>query len=142
MQTGGSNRYPERKPGRGYNVSHTNHLWRAEQAHRWADSLLLTRAQEEAFRKADVIYRAEIDSLWLSLATNFIALGDHYDVASAVRRQEDALAQGQELRRRRIRATLGAILTAIQLQLMPHASTYRSETPLVQAAARCHPDLA
>ncbi len=104
-----------------------------------ADSLLLTREQVEALRTADVSYRAQIDSLWLSLATNFAELGDRYDVASAVRRQEDALAQGRELTRLHIRATLGDILTAIQLQLMPYARTYRSETPLVQGGRTLSP---
>jgi hypothetical protein len=104
-----------------------------------ADSLLLSREQVEGLQKADVSYRAEIDSLWLSLATNFATLGDRYDVASAVHRQEDALAQGQELTRLHIRATLGGILTPIQLQLMPYARTYRSETPLVQGGRTLSP---
>ncbi|MDQ2664976.1 MAG: carboxypeptidase regulatory-like domain-containing protein [Gemmatimonadota bacterium] len=104
-----------------------------------ADSLLLSREQVAALQKADVSYRAQIDALWLSLATNFAALGDHYDVATAVARQEDALAQGREITRLHIRATLGNILTAIQLQLMPYARTYRSETPLVQGGRTLSP---
>jgi len=104
-----------------------------------ADSLLLTRSQVEALQKADVSYRAEVDSLWLSLATNFEALGDRYDVATAVRRQEDALAQGREVTRLHIRKTLGEILTPVQLQLMPYARTYRSDTPVTPGGRTLSP---
>ena len=104
-----------------------------------SDSLLLSRAQVEALQNAGVSYRAQIDSLWLSLATNFAELGDHYDVATAVGRQEAALAQGREITRLHIRATLGDILTPIQLQLMPYARTYRSDTPVVQGGRTLSP---
>ena len=82
---------------------------------------------------------AQIDSLWLSLATNFAELGEHYGVASAVARQEDALAQGREITRLHLRATLGDILTPIQLQLMPYAGIYRSATPVVQGGRTLSP---
>ncbi len=104
-----------------------------------ADSLLLSREQVEALRTADVSYRAQIDSLWLSLATNFAELGDHYDVATAVGRQEAALAQGREITRVHIRATLGSILTPVQLQLMPYARTYRSEAAVVPGGRTLSP---
>ena len=104
-----------------------------------ADSLLLTRVQVEALQKAGASYRTQMDSLWLALAMNFAELGDRYDVASAVRRQEDALAQGRELTRQNIRATLGGILTPIQLQLMPFAGIFRSETPVVPGGRTLSP---
>ena len=96
-----------------------------------ADSLLLSREQVEALRLADVSYRQRVDSLWLALATHFVELGEKYDVAAAVRRQEDAIAEARELTRVHMRATLGEVLTPIQLQLMPGASVYRATAPVV-----------
>ena len=96
-----------------------------------ADSLLLSREQVEALRQADVGYRQRVDSLWLALATNFAELGEKYDVAAAVKQQEDAIAGARELTRLHMRSTLGEILTPIQLQLMPGASVYRATSPVL-----------
>ena len=104
-----------------------------------ADSLLLSRGQVDALRQADVRYRQRVDSLWLDLATTFSELGDAYDVAGAVKRQEDAIADAREITRLHMRATLGDILTPIQLQLMPGARTYRSEVPLTPGGRTLSP---
>lgn len=104
-----------------------------------ADSLLLSRTQVEALQQADVAYRQRMDSLWLSLATNLAELGEQYDVAVAVKRQEDVLADAREITRLHMRATLGDILTPIQLQLMPGAQMYRSEKPLTPGGRTVSP---
>jgi hypothetical protein len=104
-----------------------------------ADSLLLSRTQVEALQQADVSYRKQIDSLWLSLATNFADFGERYDVALAVKRQEDALAEAREITRLHMRATLGDILTPIQIELMPGARTYRSDKPLTPGGRTLSP---
>ncbi|MEP7002423.1 MAG: hypothetical protein ABI969_18175, partial [bacterium] len=104
-----------------------------------ADSLLLSRGQVDALRQAGVRYRQRIDSLWFGLATNFAALAERYDVASAVKRQEDAIADAREITRLHMRSTLGDILTPIQLQLMPGALTYRSTTPLTAGGRTLSP---
>ena len=95
-----------------------------------ADSLLLSRDQVEALRVADASYRQRVDSLWLALATTFAGLGERYDVAAAVKRQESAIAEARELTRLHVQAVLGEILTPIQLQLMPGARMYRATAPV------------
>lgn len=86
---------------------------------READSLLLSRGQVDALQEADARYKTRVDSIWLSVATEFVSLPDRYDVAAAVRRQEEAIAEARELTRVSLRATLGEILTPIQLRLIP-----------------------
>ncbi len=100
---------------------------------RETDSLLLSRPQVEALQAAGATYRQKMDSLWHALATEFAGFGDHYDVRAAVKRQEDAIADGNEVTRLHIRATLGDILTPIQLRLMPYARLYRTEKPVTSS---------
>jgi hypothetical protein len=97
-----------------------------------SDSLLLTREQVEALQRVDAAYRQQMDSLWQSLASDFVALGEHFDVTAAVKRQEGAIAAAREMTRLHVRATLGEILTAVQIRLMPGSvrEMYRSSDPL------------
>jgi hypothetical protein len=97
-----------------------------------SDSLLLTRDQVEALQRADAGYRQQMDSLWRSLASDFAGLGERFDVAAAVRRQEGAIAAAREITRLHVRASLGDILTPVQLRLMPGSvrQMYRSSEPL------------
>jgi hypothetical protein len=106
-----------------------------------ADSLLLSRQQVEALREADSRYRQRVDSLWLDLATEFAAYGDEYDVARAVRRQEEALAEARELGRVHVRAILGQVLSPVQLQLMPGfvLEMYRSPVSLIPGGRTLSP---
>jgi hypothetical protein len=84
-----------------------------------SDSLLLAREQVEALQRADVGYRQQMDSLWQSLASDFARLGEQFDVAAAVKRQESAIQAAREITRVHVRGTLGDILTPVQLRLMP-----------------------
>ena len=106
---------------------------------READSLLLSRGQVEALQQADGGYRQRMDSLWRAVAAEFAGFGDQYNVAAAVKRQEDAIGDARELTRLHMRATLGDILTPIQLLLMPGARLYRAEAPVVPSGRTLSP---
>jgi len=54
------------------------------------DSLFLSREQVQAIRAAQAEYRARADSVWLALGTYMAGLPERYDLAEALRRQEDA----------------------------------------------------
>jgi hypothetical protein len=84
-----------------------------------SDSLLLAREQVEALQRLDAEYRQQMDSLWQSLASDFAHLGEQFDVTTAVKRQESAIAAAREITRLHVRANLGDILTPVQLRLMP-----------------------
>jgi hypothetical protein len=84
-----------------------------------SDSLLLTREQSEALTKADTAYRQRIDSVWSSLSEYLASLGDHFDSADALKRQEAAVAAGWEVSRVDVQRTLPRILSPIQLKLLP-----------------------
>jgi hypothetical protein len=83
------------------------------------DSLLLTRDQVEALQRVDVGYSQRADSLWTSLADYLAALGDNFNSAEALKRQEAATDDAWELTRLDLQKTLPAILSPVQLQLLP-----------------------
>ncbi|MDQ6611925.1 MAG: carboxypeptidase regulatory-like domain-containing protein [Gemmatimonadota bacterium] len=94
-----------------------------------SDSLLVNRAQLEALTRAQPAYRAKMDSLWTALATDMAALGDHYNDAAALRRQEAAIDQGWEITRIAVRAFVAPVLNTVQLGLLPGwvAALYRTD---------------
>ena len=83
------------------------------------DSLLLTGAQVAAVQAAQTKFAQKRDSLLTSLATYLASLGDTYDAREALARQEKTIAQGFEIARLDVRATLPSILSPIQLQMLP-----------------------
>jgi hypothetical protein len=97
-----------------------------------SDSLLLTRSQFEALIAKRRIYQQRMDSIWTALAVHFAGLGDEYDPALELVRQEEATAAAWECARDDVRATLPAILTDVQLQLLPWPAGYllRAQGPL------------
>jgi hypothetical protein len=84
-----------------------------------SDSLLLTREQSEALEAAQTSYRTRADSVWGNLAAELAALGDHYDAAAALKRQEAAVDAVWALTRRDVQATVPRILSPVQLRLAP-----------------------
>jgi len=84
-----------------------------------SDSLLLTRDQAEAIQKADTAYRQRIDSVWTALSEYLAGLGDNYNSAEALKRQEAAVDEGWEVSRLDVQRTLPKILSPIQLKLLP-----------------------
>ena len=85
---------------------------------READSLLLAPAQVVALRQAQAAYRVRPDSAWKELGAYLAGLGERYDAAAALKRQEETSAAVWELAWREAR-TLGRILSPIQLKLLP-----------------------
>ncbi|HVZ78443.1 MAG TPA: carboxypeptidase-like regulatory domain-containing protein [Gemmatimonadaceae bacterium] len=84
-----------------------------------SDSLLLTREQVESLQQAQAAYRVRMDSLWTALADYMASLPDDYDAAAALKRSEDATDAGWELSRQDLQKTLRAILTPVQLAILP-----------------------
>lgn len=83
-----------------------------------SDSLLLTRDQVAALRRADTLYRARIDSVWRPLAHYLANLGDRYDAAAALRRANAASDSAWAVTHAE-RPTVRRILTPLQWQLAP-----------------------
>lgn len=98
------------------------------------DSLLLSRTQVDGLQQAQRKYRAVIDSVWRDLATAFASLEDDFDASEAVARQERTIEDARELTRLDVRATLGTLLDAQQLRLIPAGvlRMYRAERPLTR----------
>lgn len=84
-----------------------------------SDSLLLSRDQAESLQKADTAYRRHIDSVWTELSEYLAGLGDDYDPAEALKKQEAAVDEGWEISRLDVQRTLPKILSPIQLKLLP-----------------------
>jgi hypothetical protein len=84
-----------------------------------SDSLLLTRDQVEQLQKAQTLLRQRMDSLWTGLAEYLGSLGDHYDPAQALKRQEDATDDAWEISRVEVQKALTATLFQVQLKLLP-----------------------
>ncbi|MEP6618600.1 MAG: carboxypeptidase-like regulatory domain-containing protein [bacterium] len=84
-----------------------------------ADSLLLSREQVEAIQKARVVYRAQMDSVWTTLATYLAGLPDQYNSAVAYSRASDGIDGAWELTRTALKRDLPAILNPVQIQLVP-----------------------
>ncbi|HTE45352.1 MAG TPA: hypothetical protein VK636_08935, partial [Gemmatimonadaceae bacterium] len=97
-----------------------------------SDSLLLTPEQLRAVQATQARYRTRMDSLWFALANDFDKLGDHFDVAAAVKRQENAIDDGFEIGRLDIHANLPRLLTPVQLTVLPGqaARFYRATGPI------------
>ncbi|MEP6832784.1 MAG: carboxypeptidase regulatory-like domain-containing protein [Gemmatimonas sp.] len=96
-----------------------------------SDSLLVNRAQMEALQKAQIPYRAQLDSVWNALATALAALGDNFDDADVLKRQEAAVDRAWEITRQAVHRDVGPVLTRAQLSLLPGwvATLYRTEKP-------------
>jgi hypothetical protein len=84
-----------------------------------SDSLLLTRDQVEQLQNAQARLRQRMDSLWTGLADYLASLGDHFDAASALKRQEDATDDAWEISRIEVQQVLSTTLTPAQLRLLP-----------------------
>ncbi len=97
------------------------------------DSLLLTRDQVEAIQRVQTTYVQRMDSLWTSLADYLAGLGDQFNSAEALKRQESATDDAWELSRADIQRTLPTILSPVQLQLLPFPADllYKSKDKLV-----------
>ncbi|MEO6778774.1 MAG: hypothetical protein ABI194_04905, partial [Gemmatimonadaceae bacterium] len=93
-----------------------------------SDSLLLTRDQADALQKADTAYRVRIDSVWSALSEYLAALPDNFDSAEALKRQEAAIDGAWEISKVEIQRTLPAILSPVQLKLLPWISAYLLKT--------------
>ncbi|CAA9364250.1 MAG: hypothetical protein AVDCRST_MAG89-3971 [uncultured Gemmatimonadetes bacterium] len=81
-----------------------------------SDSLVLSGEQVQALRAAQAPYRAQVDSVWAGLAAYLAALPEKYDVAEAVRRQEEATDLAWDLNRGQGPA-IRAILSPFQIQM-------------------------
>jgi hypothetical protein len=81
-----------------------------------SDSLVLSGEQLQALRAAQAPYRARVDSVWAGLAAYLAALPEKYDVAEAVRRQEEATDRAWDLNRGQGPA-IRAILSPFQIQM-------------------------
>lgn len=84
-----------------------------------SDSLLLTPDQSEALQKVDSAYRQRIDNLWSSLGEEFAALGDDYNSAEALKKQEATVDEAWEISRLDVQHTLPRILSPLQIKLLP-----------------------
>jgi hypothetical protein len=106
-----------------------------------SDSLLLTPSQQTAVQELRSRYRQRMDSVWTSLATDFAALGDTYDVTAALSRQENAIADAREITRLHVRAYLPNVLTPVQLAVLPGtaATYYRASKPLTPSGRTLMP---
>ncbi len=88
------------------------------------DSLLLTREQVDSLKVIQSHYVAKMDTLWTELAEYLAALGDHFDAAEALRRQEEATDKGWEITRLDLQSTLPTVLSPVQLQLLPNSARF------------------
>jgi hypothetical protein len=88
------------------------------------DSLLLTRDQTDSLKVIQANYLAKMDTLWTELAQYLAGLGDKFDAAQALKRQEETTDKGWEITRLDVQASLPRILSSIQLQLLPASSRF------------------
>jgi hypothetical protein len=85
-----------------------------------SDSLLLTRPQIEALQAAREGLRTRLDSVWLDLATYLDGLGDRYDGAAALKRQETTTDSAWVIAQRHVATTVPGILSPVQRRLTPY----------------------
>lgn len=97
-----------------------------------SDSLPLTREQADSLKLIHANYLAKMDTLWTGLSEYLAALGDKFDAAEALKRQEEATDKGWEITRLDVHATLLAILSPVQLQILPSPAgfLFRSKIPV------------
>jgi len=88
------------------------------------DSLLLTAEQEKAIEAAQTDYLRGMDSVWTPLADHLAGLGDTFDAKEAVKMQEETSDAAWEFTRLHLQKTLGAILSPIQLKLLPWPASF------------------
>jgi hypothetical protein len=88
-----------------------------------ADSLLLSREQVEQLRAAEAKFKVRIDSVWRALGEELAAYEDHYDIALATQKTEDATDRGWEMARVETR-TIQEILSPLQFSLAPSTVRY------------------
>jgi len=88
-----------------------------------SDSLLLSPAQVQALRTAQVAYREKMTAVWRELAEYLAALPDTFSAAEALRRQEASTDQAWEVSRLE-GPTLKAILSPLQQRLLPGLVSY------------------
>jgi hypothetical protein len=84
-----------------------------------ADSLLLTPDQVNALTLVDARYRSRVDSVWGAVGAYLASLPDRVDVTEALHRVDAATSQVWAMARAES-PTMRAILTPIQLQLVPY----------------------
>ncbi|MEO7043574.1 MAG: carboxypeptidase-like regulatory domain-containing protein [Gemmatimonadaceae bacterium] len=84
-----------------------------------ADSLLLSPDQVNALTLADERYRPRVDSVWTSIGEYLVGLPDNVDAVEALHHVDAATTRVWALARAES-PTMRAILTLIQLQLVPY----------------------
>jgi hypothetical protein len=96
-----------------------------------SDSLLVNRAQVEALQASQLIYRTRLDSIWNNLAGELSALGDSFDDAAVLKRQEAALDEAWEVTRQAVHRDVVPVLHRVQLSLLPAwvAVLYKADKP-------------
>ena len=94
-----------------------------------ADSLLLSRDQFDSLTVASQRMNARIDSVWSSLAGEFAALPDDYDVSKALMRQEEVTNDVIKIEWENMHVDLPRLLNKIQLRLLPFPASYLFNAP-------------
>ncbi len=94
-----------------------------------ADSLLLSRDQVDSLTVAAETMTARIDSVWSSLAGEFAALPDDYDVSKALARQEEVTDEVIKIEWQDVHVVLPRVLNKIQLRLLPFPASYLYNSP-------------
>lgn len=94
-----------------------------------SDSLMLTRAQVDSLKHAQLAYRAARDSVTLDFATYLAGLGDTFDAGAAVKRQRAAMDSVTEIGHVSIRRVLPTILDRVQLRMLPYPANRMLAAP-------------
>lgn len=89
-----------------------------------SDSLLLTAEQMQAIKAAQAAYLAGVDSIWTPVTVYLAGLGANFSAKDAAERQEQATDSVWEYTRLDLQRTLPAILSPIQLTLLPGNTRY------------------
>lgn len=88
-----------------------------------SDSLLLSPAQVQALKTAQIGYREKMTAVWRELAEYLAALPDTFNAAEALRRQEATTDQAWEVSRLE-GPTIKSILSPLQQRLLPGMVAY------------------
>lgn len=88
-----------------------------------SDSLLLTTAQAQALRSAQLAYRARMNSVWTELATRFASLPDRFDAALQLQAQKEATDRAWQINRED-GARIQNILSRVQFQMLSGVAQY------------------